>query len=256
MRPLNWSASVLKQSADGGAVLGERSTSAARPSRGRAPATGRRSTGEGSASTSRSSSAVDADRLVARPRRRPGEMRPSATPVRIAPISSSVRDLLALEVLLDERVVLLGHHVDEVLARRLGRVGEVVRDRAGGAGRRAVGVGRRGHRDQVDDARGSRPRCRSGSGSPPRPGASSREGRHRRRRSRRARGRACSRRSPARRPASAAAVPEALGLDLDAGGGVDDHQHRVDRPQGGEGVALEGGLARACRPGSPSRRSR
>ena len=108
-----------------------------------------------------------------RPAHTTGKMRPSATPGQDRRDQLLGGDLLALEVLLDERVVGLGHHVDELLARRLGRVGEVVRDRRRWSPCGLAGVGGGRHRDQVDHPAEAAPPRRSGSGSPRTPGASS-----------------------------------------------------------------------------------
>ena len=88
MRPLNWSASVLKHSATTG-PSSTRTTSVASPDSGSRAGHVATATGEGSASTSRSSR-----RSTPMPwspaTHTTGCTRPSATPVRIAPMISSV----------------------------------------------------------------------------------------------------------------------------------------------------------------------
>ena len=76
-------------------------------------------------------------------------------------------DLSAVEVLLQQGVVGLGDGLDQDLAVLVGLVLHVrrnVHDVEGGALRVVVEVDRL-HRDEVDDARGGRPRCPRGSGS-------------------------------------------------------------------------------------------
>ena len=175
MRPLNWSARVLKQSATAG------------PSSALAAGAGRASTIRSSA---RSTPMHDRRR-----RRRPATDRPSATPVRRPPISSSVvisSPSRYFSISASSRSATTSMRCSRAAWAALG---QLVGDRAGGAGRVALGVGGGGHRDQVDhaaearlaadrdlDRHGARARARRGRRAP--------------RRSRRARGRACSPRSP------------------------------------------------------------
>ena len=88
MRPLNWSASVLKQNA----VTGPSSASAivtASPEAMSTASRGAASAGEGSASVTRSSARLTP--IAGAPAAQTtGKIRPSFTPARIAPISSSV----------------------------------------------------------------------------------------------------------------------------------------------------------------------
>ena len=112
---------------------------------------GAASTGDGSASAMRSS-ARSMPITGAPAAQTTGKIRPSSTPARIAPISSSVvisspsryfsiraSSFSATTSISDSRA-------------DLGGVGEVVRDRPGGAVRRAPVVRRRGHRHEVHDA--------------------------------------------------------------------------------------------------------
>ena len=222
------------------AVLGQRDRDRLARARGPRPRAAPRRPAR-AAPRSRGRAPVDADRRRARgadhgedpPLRDAGEDRPDQL---------LGGDLLALEVLLDR-----ASSFSATTSMRCSRadwacVGEVVGDRAGACRgrsrrRRSSPSSRPGSR-----RRGSRPRCRSGSGSATAPGAISVIAAMSRR-SRRARGRACSRRSPAAGRASAARLHRPLGLHLDAGGGVHDHQRRVRPPAG----------RRGCRPGRRAR---